>query len=234
MQKKTKLAVFDIDGTIFRKNLAFELIRELAWQGVFKKEVKSELTRHYSDWLAHVGTYEDYRKALVKLYFENIKGCKKEDIVRASKEVISFQKDRTYVFAEELIKKLKAENYNIIAISGSPSEIVEEYNNHLGFDAVFGSVYEVDKQGRYTGKATFEPTKDKSQVVRQYIAEHDLALEGSYAVGDTESDAPMLEIVDQPIAFNPNQNLKGIAEKNGWKIMVEKKDVVYDLSKSNV
>jgi len=38
MSKKTKLAVFDIDGTIFRKNLAFELINELAWKGVFKKE----------------------------------------------------------------------------------------------------------------------------------------------------------------------------------------------------
>ena len=231
--KKTKLAVFDIDGTIFRKNLAFELIRELAWEGVFKKEVRNELTRHYSDWLAHEGTYEEYRKALVKLYFENIKGCKKEDIVQASKEVIAFQKDRTYVFAEELIKKLKAENYNIIAISGSPSEIVEEYNNHLGFDAVFGSVYEVDEEEKYTGKPSFEPTKDKSQVVRQYIAEHNLTLEDSYAIGDTESDAPMLEIVENPIAFNPNQNLKGIAEKNGWKIMVEKKDVIYDLSKNN-
>lgn len=232
MQKKTKLAVFDIDGTIFRKNLAFELIKELAWRGVFKKEVRNELVKHYSDWLEHEGTYEDYRKALVKMYFENIKGCKKEDIVKASEEVISFQKDRTYVFAEDLIKKLKAENYNIIAISGSPSEIVEEYNKHLGFDAVFGSVYEVDEEGRYTGKPTFEPTKDKSQVVKQYMMENDLSLGGSYAVGDTESDAPMLEIVENPIAFNPNHNLKEIAEKNGWKIMVEKKDVIYDLSKN--
>lgn len=229
--KKTKLAVFDIDGTIFRKNLAFELIRELAWEGVFKKEVRNELTKHYSNWLAHVGTYEDYRKALVKVYFENIKGCKKEDIIKASKEVILFQKDRTYVFAEDLIKKLKAENYNIIAISGSPSEIVEEYNNHLGFDAVFGSVYEVDEEGKYTGNPTFEPTKDKSQVVKQYMVENNLTLEDSYAIGDTESDAPMLEIVDNPIAFNPNQNLKEIAEKNGWRIIVEKKDVVYEISK---
>jgi phosphoserine phosphatase len=51
-------------------------------------------------------------------------------------------------------------------------------------------------------------------------------------VGDTESDVSMLEIVEQPIAFNPNQNLKEIAEKKGWKIIVEKKDVIYDLSKN--
>jgi len=231
MQKKTKLAVFDIDVTIFRKNLAFELIKELAWSGVFKKEVKNELTKQYSRWLSHEGTYEDYRKALVKMYFENIKGCSKEEILKASREVIAFHKDRTYVFAEDLIKKLKAENYNIITISGSPSEIVEEYNKHLQFDAAFGTVYEVDENGVYTGGASFEPTKDKSQVVRQYIVENGLTSDDSYAVGDTESDAPMLEIVENPIAFNPNQNLKEIAEKKGWKIIVEKKDVVYDLSK---
>ena len=38
--KKNKIAIFDIDGTIFRKNLAFELINELAWLKVFKKNVQ--------------------------------------------------------------------------------------------------------------------------------------------------------------------------------------------------
>ncbi len=230
MNKKTKLAVFDIDGTIFRKNLAFELINELAWKGVFKKEVRQELLQHYTNWLDHKGTYEDYRNALVKLYFENLKGCKKEDVANAAKEVSAFFQDRTYVFAEDLIKKLRAENYNIIAVSGSPSEIVEEYNKHLKFDAVFGSVYELDEQNKYTGQAVFEPTKDKSQVVRQYLTENNLTLEGSYGIGDTESDVPVLEMVENPIAFNPNFNLKEVAEKNDWKIIVEKKDVIYDLS----
>lgn len=230
MIKKTKLAVFDIDGTIFRKNLAFELINELAWMGIFKKEVRTELLAHYRNWLSHKGTYEDYRKALVNLYAENIKGCRKEDVVKAAKMVMPFYQDRTYVFAENLIKKLKSENYKIIAVSGSPSEIVEEYNNHLQFDAVFGSVYETDKNDVYTGGSVFEPTKGKSQVVKQYLVENNLSLEDSYGIGDTESDVSVLEIVDNPIAFNPNSNLKEIAQEKGWKIVVEKKDVIYDLS----
>ncbi|EKE10724.1 MAG: haloacid dehalogenase, IB family protein [uncultured bacterium] len=230
MGKKTKLAVFDIDGTIFRKNLAFELINELVWKKTFKKSVRSELLRHYSNWLSHKGTYEDYRKALVVLYEENIKGCKKEDVVRAAQEVMPFHQDRTYVFAENLIKKLKEDNYNIIAVSGSPSEIVDEYNKHLKFDAVFGSIYELDEYDTYTGGAVFEPTKDKSKVVMQYASDNQLTLDDSYGVGDTESDARMLEMVENPIAFNPNFGLKQIAERSGWKIIVEKKDVIYDLS----
>jgi HAD superfamily hydrolase (TIGR01490 family) len=230
--KKTKIAIFDIDGTIFRKNLHFELIDELAWMKFFPKSARNQLVKLYTKWLDHTGTYEQYRQAIVKLYAENIKGCRKEDVLKACKVVIPFYEHRTYVFAEKLIEKFRKENYNIIAISGSPSEIVEEYNcRHLKFDKVFGSVYEIDKDGKYTGEAIFEPPHDKGQVVRQYVSENDLTLEDSYGIGDTESDGSFLDIVEHPIAFNPNQNLKEIAEKKGWKIIVEKKDVIYEIKK---
>lgn len=224
-----KIAVFDIDGTIFRKNLAFELIDELAWLRVFERDVRNTLVSLYTRWLDHKGTYEEYRKALVDLYCKNIKGCSKEQIMKASQKVIPFYKDRTYIFADQLISKLKKEKYHIIAVSGSPSEIVEEYNKYLKFDAVFGSVYETDKNGIYTGNAVFEPTRHKGHVVRQYVSEKKLTLEDSYGVGDTESDVKFLEIVENPIAFNPNFNLKQIAEEKGWRIVVEKKDVIYEI-----
>lgn len=233
MKKKDKIAVFDIDGTIFRKNLAFELIDELAWLNIFDKKVRNILTEHYTNWLDHQGVYEDYRKAIVKLYAENIKGCKKSDILKASKIVVPFYKDRTYIFANELIKKFREEKYVLVAVSGSPSEIVEEYNKHLKFDAVFGTIYEVDDEDVYTGREIFAPTKDKGQVVLQYLAENNLSLKGSYAVGDTESDIKMLELVENPIAFNPNDNLKCVAERKGWRIVVEKKDVIYEINNGN-
>jgi len=229
MKKKEKFAIFDIDGTIFRKNLAFELIDELAWMKIFNVKVRNELVRLYSCWLDHKGTYEEYRKALVNLYAENLKGFQQEQIIRASKKAIPFYKDRTYIFTSQLLTKLKKENYNIIAISGSPSEIVKEYNRYLKLDAVFGSVYEVDEQGIYTGRALFEPTIHKGHVAKQYALENGLTFKDSYGIGDTESDAKFLEIVENPIAFNPNFNLKEIAQEKGWRIVVEKKDVIYEI-----
>jgi HAD superfamily phosphoserine phosphatase-like hydrolase len=232
---KNKIAIFDIDGTIFRKNLHFELISELVWMKAFPLPVHKTLTETYTNWLEHRGTYEDYRQALVRLYGEHIKGCSEEIVKKASKTVIDFHKRRTYIFAEALIKKLREEGYYILAISGSPQEIVEEYNRiYLKFDQAFGSVYEQDASRMYTGEAIFEPSKDKSALARRVIAEHHLGFGGSYAIGDTESDAKILEIVEHPIAFNPNQNLKAIADAEGWQVIVEKKDVVYDFSPSSV
>jgi len=231
MPEEKKIAIFDIDGTIFRKNLQFELINELSWMNIFPRKVRDQIVALYTDWLEHQGTYEQYREGLVQLYEKNISGCKLEDVQRASKVVVSFHQNRTYIFAEQLIAKLRKEGYHMIAISGSPIEVVKEFNlSHLQFDAVFGSVYEINEKGSYTGKSLYEPVKDKGNLLKQYAYEHNMTFKDSYGMGDTESDASFLQLVENPIAFNPNNNLKEIAQQRGWKIVVEKKDVVYDMT----
>ncbi len=230
-KKKEKIAILDIDGTIFRKNLHFELINQLTWMKVFPAEARNKLTNIYTGWLEHQGQYEDYRKALVTLYSQYIRGCSQKDVLEASKMLVPFHAKRTYIYAERLIKKLREENYHLLVISGSPIEVVEEYNRqYLKFDAAFGSVYTVDEEGNYTGEASFEPSRNKGALVEQYLYEHKLSLKDSYGIGDTESDITFLKLVEHPIAFNPNQNLKEAAEQNGWKIIVEKKDVIYEIS----
>jgi HAD superfamily phosphoserine phosphatase-like hydrolase len=224
-----KLAIFDIDGTIFRKNLHFELIDELSWRGIFSKNARKILVSVYASWLDHKGIYEEYRKKIISIYEKELRGCKQKDIIDASKKVAEFNKDRIYIFARDLIKKLRIDHYAIIAISGSPVEIVTEYNKFLKFDEVFGSVYETDGRGIYTGKTIFEPVKHKGHLVGQYVSEKGLTLDGSLGMGDTESDISFLKMVEKPIAFNPNMNLERSARRNGWKIIVEKKDVVYDI-----
>jgi phosphoserine phosphatase len=62
--------------------------------------------------------------------------------------------------------------------------------------------------------------------------EHKLDFAGSYGVGDTESDISFLKLVEHPIAFNPNQNLKSAALKEKWAIVVEKKDVIYEIAEN--
>jgi HAD superfamily hydrolase (TIGR01490 family) len=231
---KKKLAIFDIDGTVFRKNLHFELIDELSWRGIFSKGARKTLVRIYANWLEHRGTYEEYRKEIVSTYERELEGCSQNDVIGASRKVADFNKDRVYIFTRDLIKKLRKEKYTIIAISGSPIEIVKEYNKYMKFDEVFGSVYETNGKGIYTGKTIFEPVKHKGHLVGQYISEKGLTLEDSIGVGDTESDISFLKMVSRPVAFNPNLNLERVARRRNWRIVVEKKDVVYDMGNFNI
>ena len=226
---KKPLAIFDIDGTIFRKNLHFELINQLSLMNVFPSSVRKELVKLYSKWLEHEGTYEDYRKALFSLYAENIENVSVDTVKIASQKMVAFHKKRTYIFAEELIKHLKSEGYYIIAVSGSPIEAVDEYNiAHLNFNEVFGTVYE-QINGKYTGREKEIPVLNKGEFVEKYMDKNEFSKRDSYGIGDTKSDASFLKLVERPIAFNPDSELKVIAEQNNWKIKVERKDVIYDI-----
>jgi phosphoserine phosphatase len=40
-----------------------------------------------------------------------------------------------------------------------------------------------------------------------------------------------LEMVHTPIAFNPNRSLFEVARRSSWPIVVERKDVIYNLQK---
>lgn len=227
--KKKKLAVFDIDGTIFRKNLHFELLTELVFSGVFTKTSREQITKLYADWVNQRHTYEQHRDKMIELYKKNIIGCKEADIKKVAKKVVDLNAQRIYIFSKGLIEELRPE-YHLLAISGSPIEIVSEYAKDFEFDDFFGSIYKKDKQGFYTGKEDFSPFRNKGKVVREFIEKEKISLKDSVGVGDTESDAKFLELVDRPIALNPNKGLKAIAEFEDWEIIVERKDVIYKIN----
>jgi HAD superfamily hydrolase (TIGR01490 family) len=230
MQDK-KLAIFDIDGTIFRKNLHFELLTELIYSGVFKVTSKKQINKLYSDWINQGHTYEEHRDKMVELYRKNIIGCREAEIKKVAQKVINLNHQRVYIFTKKLIEELKKKSYHLLIISGSPIEIVGKYAEHFEFDDFFGSIYDKDEKGFYNGREAFVPVFDKGRVVNNFIKEKKLSLEKSVGVGDTESDAKFLELVDRPIAFNPNRELKKIAEKKNWEIIVERKDVIYEINK---
>jgi phosphoserine phosphatase len=63
------------------------------------------------------------------------------------------------------------------------------------------------------------------------VEKHSLDFSGSLGIGDGHSDVSMLELVDTPIAFNPEKALFDHASQQGWKVVVERKNMVYELEK---
>lgn len=61
------------------------------------------------------------------------------------------------------------------------------------------------------------------------VSKHKCTYEGSVAVGDSQGDNKMLELVETPIAFNPEVKLFELAKDKGWKVVVERKNMIYEL-----
>ena len=183
--KTTRLAVFDIDGTIFRSSLVIELSHALVDAGVFPKTARKEIAKEYLAWVNRRGTYEAYINKVVRIYIKHIKGVRYTQVKRIAQSVINFQ--------------------NIIV--DTELEI---------------------KAGKFTGKVVnLDSAYNKAGIVKSIIKKYpSIILKKSLAVGDTEGDIAMLSLVGNPIAFNPNMELAKVAKQKGWRIVVERKDVV--------
>ncbi len=225
-----KVAIFDIDGTIFRSSLLIQLVLRFIEEGIFSKTVAQDFARQKLAWLDRKGDYETYIMAVVRVFIENIKGVSYEDFSRIAEEVVAEQKDRVYRFTRDLIREYKKKGYFLLAVSHSPKGVLDHFCKRLGFDKVYGLFYETGPSDKFTGKIADEHFMfNKALVVKRAVEKDGLTLTGSIGVGDTESDIPFLELVEEPICFNPNAKLYAHARRNGWRVVVERKDVVYEI-----
>jgi len=222
-----KVAIFDIDGTVFRSSLLIELTDALVQEGIFPSKVRKIYVRAYKNWLDRKSPYKDYINAVIKGFDGNIKGVKYEEFSKVAKKVAAFHKNRIYRYSSDLVKNLKKKNYYLLAISHSPQKVVKEFGKKLGFNKIYGRIFETDRQKRFTGKMLYpELIFDKAKILKRAIEKEKLTLKGSVGVGDTETDIGFLKMVERPICFNPNRKLYQYAKRAGWKIVIERKDVI--------
>ncbi len=235
-RRSKPVAVFDIDGTVFRSSLLVELIEALISAGIFHKAVRNHYADAWRRWQARHGSvktgfsYYEFIENVVFAYRKHIAGVRRADVWRVAERVVAFHKIRLYRFTRDLLKRLNRTHF-LLAISHSPYEVVAPFARSLGFDKVYAQVYEVDKSVRFTGRVLYQDIiLNKAKVVRRAVEKEHLSLTGSVGVGDTESDIPFLKLVSRPIVFNPSKKLYDYARKHGWEVVVERKDVIYRLS----
>lgn len=221
------LAIFDIDGTIFRSSLLIELTKHLVKSNIFPIIAYKELEAEKLNWQNRKGSYEKYISKVIKVFEKQIRGVSVARMTAATKEVLRKHKDRVYVYTRDLITQLQ-KTHTLIAISGSPDMAVQEFKRIWGFQYAYGTQYE-HTNGKYTGRVHLVASKDKAALVRRFCAKHGVTLARSLGVGDTESDVSFLTMVSRPIAFNPNAALLKVAKKKKWHVIVERKDVIYTI-----
>jgi HAD superfamily hydrolase (TIGR01490 family) len=226
-------AVFDIDGTIIRWQLYHAVSDQLAKNGQIDKGAFERVRQTRMNWKRRAGedSFQEYEMDLVQVFDDALAGMTVAELTKAADEAFEEYKDQVYTYTRDLIRQLQAKNYLLFAISGSPDIIVEKLAGYYGFDDFMATSYPA-RAGRFIGTKELSIGK-KPQLLEQLISKHGASLKNSIAVGDSESDITMLEMVERPIAFNPSKKLFNHALKQGWNIILERKNVVYKLNSEN-
>lgn len=138
------------------------------------------------------------------------------------------------------IKWHKEQGHIVIAISGSPYELVKEMSEKYNMNDFKGTIYKLDHNNTYNGDIIpMWDSESKEKAILELKEKHNIDLENSYAYGDTSGDFTMFKNVGIPYAINPTRELitkvlqcDEIKEK--IKVIVERKDVTYDLDINNL
>lgn len=230
---KRKFAAFDIDGTISRSALFFQIVDELINSGVLSISYRAKLDEKYDDYQkrSHKDAFKDYSQLSVDILLDNLNKISVTDYRLAVDKVVPKNSDYVYVYTRNLIESLKKQGFFMIALSGSEMYAVQKFTEKIGFDLAIGEYYH-EENNYFTGKID-QVVGKKDIFLKKFVKEHGLTMKDSWAIGDSAGDIAMLEIVDNPIAFNPEDTLYEKAKKENWKIVVERKNVVYELGPSN-
>lgn len=228
----SKIAVFDIDGTLFRWQLFHELVFELKRSGQFSDSVALQLDEAFLHWQSRDLAWHDYEHHVVEAIRQHITHIKPEDFTAAAHAVVEKSGHKIYNFTKQLARDLKQQDYRLLALTGSYQEVAEPFTKRYGFDKCIGALLE-QKDGQFTGKVIRETYSNKAALVKEYVAANGLTLDDSVMIGDSAGDIPMLELASRPIAFNPSEELLDVALERGWEIVIERKNIAYNLKKRN-
>ena len=91
----------------------------------------------------------------------------------------------------------------------------------LGMTGGIGTVGEVDN-GVYTGRLAgpFCYGEGKAEAITSLAAQRNIDLATSWSYSDSMSDVPMMELVGNAVAVNPDAQLAALARSRGWPVVI--------------
>lgn len=211
-----KLAIFDIDFTITKKETLMQFFRYSIIKD--KRNLRFLPRAAISGAFYGVGIYDE--KRVKETFLKFIDSVEEEKLQLLVKD---FYRDCLsnilYTDAIEMIRKLKKEGYLIYLISASPEFYVNEFYDIPEVDMIIGTKFEF-KDGIFMRKMLGNNCKGEEKVVRlkEVLEKEKLEVDfkESYMFSDSLSDLPLLELVGKPYLINYNKKYKDIQVLN-WR-----------------
>lgn len=212
-------AFFDLDKTLLAQSSGLAFARPFYREGLMgrREAIRSAYAQlFFSLSGANDKVTEGLRRELSRL----VTGWDIDTVRRIIAETLSDVVD-PLVHAEALdtIDDHRNRGHSIVIVSASGADVVEPIAQWLRADHWIASELEVD-HGRYTGNITYYAHGPaKAEAMRTLAAEQGWDLGQCYAYSDSSTDIPMLEIVGNPHAVNPDSDLKQRAMTEGWPVL---------------
>lgn len=213
-------AFFDIDNTIVRGASLFHLARGLAKRKFFTfGDVSSFAWKQAKFRVAGREDTDDIASVIdAALIF--VAGHSVDEVVSLGDEIFDERiEDKLYAQTIELTRTHLQAGQRVWLVSAAPVEMASLIARKLELTGALGTISEI-ADGKYTGKLVGVPLHGpaKAEAVRALAEREQLDLVLCSAYSDSSNDIPMLSLVGQPVAINPDAKLRRHARAMGWHV----------------
>jgi HAD superfamily hydrolase (TIGR01490 family) len=216
----TSAAFFDVDNTIMQGASIFHLAKGLhrrhffttreilgaAWKQAYFRVVGVEDPEHVAEARASALAF--------------IKGHRVEELESLGEEIFEeAMAHRIWPGTRALAQMHLDQGQRVWLVTAAPIEIATIIARRLGLTGALGTVSE-HEDGVYTGRLVGDMLHGpaKGEAVRALAEREGLDLARCSAYSDSYNDLPLLSLVGDPCAINPDGRLRDHARANGWRI----------------
>ena len=219
-QDPTAAAFFDIDNTVMRGASGYFFARGLAHHDIVST---SDLLRFA--WMQAKFTIagnedmDDFKK-ITESGLAIIRGQHVDEIGEIANEVFDeYMVDKLWPGTLALAQSHLDRGQRVWLVSATPVEVAQVVAERLGLTGALGTQAQVIDD-HYTGHLMGLPMhgKAKAEAIADLATAEGLDLARCSAYSDSANDIPMLSIVGNPVAVNPDHALRAHARTAGWQI----------------
>jgi len=212
-------AFFDVDNTIMRGASIFYLARGLYQRNFFSLRDIAGFAWQQLSFLAR-GENMEHVDEIQARALSFVAGHSVAEMSAVGEEIFDESMARKIWPGTRALARIHlAAGQRVWLVTATPVEVAEVIARRLGLTGALGTVAEhVD--GVYTGRlvGSLLHGEAKVEAVRALAEREGLDLASCSAYSDSANDIPLLSLVGNPCAVNPDGALRAYAKAHGWRV----------------
>jgi HAD superfamily hydrolase (TIGR01490 family) len=217
------LAIFDLDNTLLGGDSDYLWGEYLIEQGLVDEQAyRRENDRFYDEYKA--GTLDIFE--FLEFSLKPMTRFEMATLNRLRQQYITEKIDSILLpAAMELLDRHRARNHTLLIITATNRFVTDPIADRLGVEHLLATDPEVI-DNRYTGRVAGTPCFREGKVtrLRQWLSHHGQNLHDSWFYSDSHNDLPLLELVSNPVAVDPDETLSWHAQQKKWRIISLRND----------
>jgi HAD superfamily hydrolase (TIGR01490 family) len=212
------LAIFDLDNTLLNGD------SDYLW-GVFLSETGAVDREHYeAENLRFFQQYEAGELDIHEFLRFSLRPLSENETEQLERWRNTFLQQKIVPIitpaARELVERHRRAGDTLMIITATNAFVTAPIAEMLGIDHLIATQPQM-RNGRYTGEVEGTPSFREGKVERlqTWLDERAESLQGSSFYSDSHNDIPLLELVENPVAVDPDEKLLLRARKMGWPVI---------------